>query len=185
MNALAAKPDPPADPELAFRDKCDRLRAMKLAQQFAYAEHKSIRIDEDRCAVSLRLAEPYVDRARAKPDAFAKEIEVLDEEIDAAVPALHEHRERLAAERQAEADRIAASFQPRQKMAVRKIADALKQLSQELVEEARIHDEFAAVSPQPSALLPDLSSVFRFCRTDIASTVASAWGERVRSMGIL
>lgn len=190
MNAhVTAKPDPPADPELTFRAKVDRLKSMKLAQQFAHLEYQGIRIDEDRCAGPLRLAEPFLDRARAKPEAFAKEIEALDEETDAAAPALHEHRERLAAERQAErqaeADRIAAAFQPRQRAAAVKIAAALKQLSLALAEEMKVRIEFAELSPQPSALLPDLSSSFLQCRTDIPNTAASAWGERVSAMGIL
>jgi hypothetical protein len=198
MNALAAKPDPPtfADVESAYnaaetslRTKVEQLAAMRLARDFAYAEHQAIKSDRELTAISRARAEPYIDRARRDPRRFATEIEALEVMVDEEATAIPSLREQFRAARQLanqiEADRIAAKFQPRQVAAVRKIAVALTALSKALEEEALIHQEFEAIAPQPSALLPRLGAPFTQCRLDLPHTAASAWADRVRSLGVL
>ncbi len=166
--------------ENLLRDLIAKLEAMKIAAQLAPQD-----VIDPRAEVAKAKADPFLPAARRNPRRFAASIEDCEDEIEQAQVAFEECRDRYVAARIAEADRIAAQFQPRQVVAVGRIASALEALTKALAEEEQVHTDFLAVSPQPSALLPTCGTPFRTCRLDLPQSTASGWAARIRNMGIL
>jgi hypothetical protein len=83
-----------------------------------------------------------------------------------------------------ETSRVAKSLQPRQRAAVRKIADAAEKLSEAMAEERALHDELARTSPIGiSSYLPPCSP--RIAGLEDYRGELSAWRKRIRNLGIL
>lgn len=131
-------------------------------------------------------AAPYRKLAAKSPGRLAAALEDVETEIEAHAPIMDAAREAWAAAQRREANRIAAELQPRQRDAVRRMADALEALSRAIEDEAEIHDEFRQRAPLPtSALLPNIGGEFADLAVGRQFSRGWLWAHRVNKLGVL
>jgi hypothetical protein len=155
------------------------LQAATIWYRLSEADRQSDRLSWCRQLIEAVYPEG-VPRVRRLPSL----LDHVQERMEAEQPAWIAACEAWSAACIRETARIARSLQPRQRTAVRKIAGAVEGLSAAMAEERAVRKELAEKAPLPSSSeLPDLS--MGFGGLEAWDSPFSAWGRKVRQLGIL
>lgn len=110
----------------------------------------------------------------------------LTDRIQEHAPILATARDDLARAKRNATNEAALTLQPRHKAAVRRIADALENLSRALAEEADLHDELRRTAPlAESKFMPDMHSDLHDMALSKRGSRASEWARKARTLKIL
>lgn len=162
------------------------LEGMKLARSFSVTSGKLSDV-EDRVPDHLKeKAKPYFDMAVGRPNKLLESILDAEDSISKIAPEFIAAHENLEAEKRHETNRVAEQFQPKHRETVKRMVQALEDLSQAMADEKEVRAQFAKAAPLPtSSRLPDLS-IEHFCGsiTDWGSP-AWEWARKIRKLEIV
>ena len=133
-----------------------------------------------------KKAAPFLKMAVRRPEKLNDQLADIEDEIDESTSEYEAVRDLWNAARRRETTRIAGDLQPRHRVAVIKIAEALSAMSRAMEAEAEIRAELARTAPEvESALLPNCIAGLVIGSLGDFNSPASDWARRMRKIGIL
>jgi hypothetical protein len=172
--------------EFKARREQARLQAEGLQAALQLADTRQASADAPVNLVLNRQAAIALQGGTLSPRQIRRELEEVQETVDALTEQAPAEFQAWELARRAEADRIALELQPAHRAAALAIARAVEQLSAAIIAERQVRAEFAAFGLEPeSGYLPDASSRLRAGTLAEFESNVSAWRRDMLRLGVI